>query len=155
MTDFSTLKLPLMTEDIKKLIPHRYPFLLIDRITEITESSIKGYKNITIGESFFQGHFPETPVMPGVLIIEALAQISCLHEMLKEEESHTKVGLFAGIDSARFRNPAYPGDKLELEATILWTRKGIGRCKAVASVDNKICFEGELTFALVDKNSIK
>jgi len=153
MSKFSQVKLPIGVERIKQIIPHRFPFLLLDRITEISEDSIKGFKNVTANEAFFQGHFPEVFIMPGVLIVEAVAQLSCVHQLLIEE-SNTKIGVFAGIDQARFKTPVFPGDKLDLEASIIWNRRGVGRCKGQASVDGKIAFSGELTFALIEQNSL-
>lgn len=144
----------LTVEDIKKIIPHRYPFLLIDRITEVRDGYVKGYKNVSINEPFFQGHFPEVPIMPGVLIVEALAQISCVCEMIKEENKG-RIGIFVGIDQVKFKKPVFPGDKLDLEASLLWMRRGVGKCQAKASVNGEICCSGELAFALVDKKEIK
>ncbi len=151
----STITLPFGSEEIKKIIPHRYPFLLVDRITELRDDYVKGYKNVTCNEEFFQGHFPTKAIMPGVLIVEAIAQIVCVSELLKENDRDKKYGIFAGIDGARFKNPVFPGDKLELEAWILWSRRGVGKCKGQASVDGKICFTGELTFAMVDGSNLK
>jgi 3-hydroxyacyl-[acyl-carrier-protein] dehydratase len=154
MIDYASFKLPLNSEEIKNIIPHRYPFLLVDRITHLEDGYVKGYKNVTINDNFFEGHFPEKAVMPGVLIVEALAQTVCVSEILKEENKG-KIGLFAGIDGVRFKSPVLPGDKLDLEAWTLWSRRGIGKCKAQASVDGKICCVGELTFALVNQADIK
>lgn len=153
MAQFSDIKLPIGAEALKKIIPHRYPFLLVDRVTEITDLNIKGYKNVTIGEQFFQGHFPQIAIMPGVLIIEAVAQLACIHQLVLEE-SKSKIGVFAGVDDARFKTPVYPGDKLELEAWFMWNRRGVGKCKGQASVDGKIAFSGELTFALIEQSSL-
>ncbi|MFN5539890.1 MAG: 3-hydroxyacyl-ACP dehydratase FabZ [Candidatus Melainabacteria bacterium] len=155
MFDFSTLKLPFNVEQIQKIIPHRYPFLLVDKITDLDGNYAKGYKNISISDPVFQGHFPEKAIFPGVLIIEALAQLSCVSEILKEGNNGcNKIGLFAGIDSARFKKPVFPGDRLDLEIWMLWSRRGVGKCKAQASVDGEIAFIGELAFALVDKETI-
>lgn len=154
MIDYASLKLPMDSEEIKKIIPHRYPFLFVDRITHLEETYVKGYKNVTVNDSFFQGHFPQKAVMPGVLIVEALAQIVCVSEILKEEDKN-KIGMFAGIDQVRFKSPVLPGDKLDLEAWVLWSRRGVGKCKAQASVDGKICCVGELSFALVNQADIK
>lgn len=155
MSKFSQVNLPIGVERIKQIIPHRFPFLLLDRITEIGEDSIKGLKNVTANEAFFQGHFPEVFIMPGVLIVEAIAQLACVHQLLIEESNtNTKIGVFAGIDQARFKTPVFPGDKLDLEASIMWSRRGVGRCKGQASVDGKIAFSGELAFALIEQKSL-
>ena len=107
-------------DEIKTILPHRYPFLLVDRVTEITPEYIKGYKNVTANEEFFNGHFPDFPVMPGVLIIEALAQISGILGILKMKDDGTyKEGqktLFTGINNVKFSAPVRPGDRLELES---------------------------------------
>ncbi|MDX1917932.1 MAG: 3-hydroxyacyl-ACP dehydratase FabZ [Candidatus Caenarcaniphilales bacterium] len=152
LTDFENYKLPLSAEEIYKVIPHRYPFSLVDRVTELGEDFIKGYKNVTVNEPFFQGHFPDKPIMPGVLIVEAVAQLSCFHQMLVHASD--KLGLFAGLDGARFRNVVVPGDRLDLHSQILWYRKGVGKCKAEVFVGDKLTFEGELTFALVDRETM-
>ncbi|MDJ0625024.1 MAG: 3-hydroxyacyl-ACP dehydratase FabZ [Candidatus Caenarcaniphilales bacterium] len=152
--DFSSIPLPIKTEEIKGLIPHRYPFLLVDRVTEISEAHIKGYKNVSVNEQFFQGHFPDIAVMPGVLIIEALAQISCIHEMSIIQDSN-KIGMFAGIDKARFKAPVLPGDQLILESKVIWSKRGVGKCSAEAKVDETLVCSCELAFALVDKDKLK
>lgn len=135
-------------EQIKEVIPHRYPFLLVDRILEVEESKrAVGIKNVTANEEFFNGHFPEYNVMPGVLIVEALAQVGAF-AMLKQEANRGKLAFFAGIDGCRFKRQVVPGDQLRLEVEILKVRGPIGKGRAVATVDGEIACEAELTFAL-------
>jgi 3-hydroxyacyl-[acyl-carrier-protein] dehydratase len=141
--------------DIKKILsvlPHRYPFLLVDRVTELVPGkSAAGFKNVTINEPFFQGHFPGEPVMPGVLIIEALAQVGAV-ALLSAEESPGKLALFAGINRFRFKRPVRPGDRLELAAALTGRRGRIGKAEAEARVDGHVAAAGELMFALVDRD---
>ncbi|MDO3659920.1 3-hydroxyacyl-ACP dehydratase FabZ [Bacillus sp. C28GYM-DRY-1] len=136
------------TQQIKEIIPHRYPLLLVDRITEVEEGKrAKGYKNVTANEEFFNGHFPQYPVMPGVLIVEALAQVGAV-AMLIKEENRGRLAFFAGIDNCRFKKQVKPGDQLHLEVEIIRARGTIGRGKGVATVDGEVVCEVELTFAL-------
>ncbi len=135
--------MPMMDiNEIKKIIPHRYPFLLVDRIIECDfESRIVGIKNITADEPFFQGHFPEFPVMPGVLIIEALAQTACILglKILKLEGQGSV--FFTGIDAAKFRRPVVPGDQLRMELTKIKHRKSLFRFEGKAFVDDVLATE--------------
>ena len=138
-------------EQIKEIIPHRYPFLLVDRILEVEEGkSAVGIKNVSANEEFFNGHFPDYPVMPGVLIVEALAQVGAV-AMLKKEENRGRLAFFAGIDGCRFKKQVNPGDQLRLEVEIVRLRGPIGKGKAVATVDGEIACEAEITFALGEK----
>ncbi|WP_416147733.1 3-hydroxyacyl-ACP dehydratase FabZ [Salipaludibacillus sp. HK11] len=138
-------------EEIKDIIPHRYPFLLVDRILEVEEGQrAVGIKNVTANEEYFNGHFPDYPVMPGVLIIEALAQVGAV-AMLKKEENKGRLAFFAGIDACRFKGQVKPGDQLRLEVVMTRLRGSIGKGKATASVDGKTVAEAELMFALGDK----
>ena len=138
-------------EQIKEIIPHRYPFLLVDRILEIEEGKRAiGIKNVSANEEFFNGHFPDYPVMPGVLIVEALAQVGAV-AMLKKEENRGRLAFFAGIDGCRFKRQVKPGDQLRLEVEIIRLRGPIGKGKAVALVDGEIACEAEITFALGEK----
>ena len=140
-------------KEIEKIIPHRYPFLLVDRVVIIEDGKKAiGYKNITANEPQFTGHFPGNPIMPGVLIMEALAQTGAVLA-LREPENRGKLVLFAGIDNARFRRLVVPGDTLILEADVLWFKKGIGKMKAVAKVGDQIAAEAELMFSLADTNT--
>ncbi len=135
-------------EQILKMLPHRYPFLLVDRITEcIPGKYSKGYKNLTMNEEFFQGHFPNNPIMPGVLQLEALAQCSAPILMCLPEYKG-KLTLFAGADNVRFKNIVRPGDKLEMEIELLKLKGPIGKCHAVGSVDGKPCIEADMTVCL-------
>ncbi|XLG12141.1 beta-hydroxyacyl-[acyl carrier protein] dehydratase [Bacillus subtilis] len=146
--DEGDVKTMLDTQQIKEIIPHRYPFLLVDRITEVEEGKrAKGYKNVTANEEFFNGHFPQYPVMPGVLIVEALAQVGAV-AMLIKEENRGRLAFFAGIDNCRFKKQVKPGDQLHLEVEIIRARGTIGRGKGVATVDGEVVCEVELTFAL-------
>jgi 3-hydroxyacyl-[acyl-carrier-protein] dehydratase len=134
--------------EIKKLLPHRYPFLLVDRVLEYEPNRrIVAIKNVTANEEFFNGHFPQKPVMPGVLIIESLAQVAGL-AMLAEEEHRGKIPYFTGIDNARFRRPVIPGDQLRLEVEVLRIKGNFGRAAAKATVDGQVVAEAELMFVL-------
>ena len=140
---------------IQKIIPHRHPFLLVDRVIEI-EYGVRavGIKQVSMGEPFFQGHFPDYPVMPGVLIIEALAQVGAV-ALLGSDEHRGKIALFAGLDGVRFRRQVRPGDSLRLETEIGRMRRGIGKGTGRATVDGELAAEGELTFAIVDRAALE
>lgn len=139
---------------IQAILPHRHPFLLVDRIIEIEYGvGAVGIKQVSMGEPHFQGHFPDYPVMPGVLIIEALAQVGAV-ALLGSEEHAGKIALFAGIDGVRFRRQVKPGDTLRLETTINRMRRGIGKGSGSATVDGELAAAGEITFALVDRESL-
>jgi 3-hydroxyacyl-[acyl-carrier-protein] dehydratase len=134
--------------EIQRIIPHRFPFLLVDRIIEMDPGKrIVGVKNVTANEAFFQGHFPNYPIMPGVLIVEALAQAGAVL-LLAQPEEQGKLPLFAGIDNLRFRRPVVPGDQLRLEVEFTMRRRSVGRGKARATVEGEVAAEGELTFAV-------
>ena len=135
-------------KEIMEILPHRYPFLLIDK-AEIVEEGVAGvgYKNVTMNEPFFQGHFPGEPVMPGVLILEALAQVGAL-VILSQEENRGKIAYFGAVNNAKFRAKVVPGDILRLECNIIKQKGPIGIGKAVATVDGKKVCEAELTFAI-------
>jgi len=139
---------------IKELIPHRYPFLLVDRVTYVEPGQkANGYKNLTANEPFFQGHFPHRPIMPGVLMVEALAQLGCITLLLKDEYKGN-LGVFTGIDGFKFRTMVVPGDRLDLEVELLKLRGPLGKMKATARVGDKIACEGEISFAMV-KEEVK
>lgn len=138
-------------EKIKEIIPHRYPFLLVDRILEVEEGKkAVGLKNVSANEEFFNGHFPDYPVMPGVLIVEALAQVGAV-AMLKKEENQGRLAFFAGIDNCRFKKQVRPGDQLRLEVEIVRARGSIGKGKGIATVDGELVCETDIMFALGDK----
>ncbi|WP_397538915.1 3-hydroxyacyl-ACP dehydratase FabZ [Rummeliibacillus pycnus] len=138
------------TQKIKEIIKHRYPFLLVDRILELEVGKrAVGIKNVTANEDFFNGHFPDYPVMPGVLIVEALAQVSAV-VMLTKEGNHGRLGLLAGIDKCRFRRQVKPGDQLRLEVEITRLKGPIGKGKGIATVEGEIVCEMELIFAFGD-----
>lgn len=138
-------------QDILKTIPHRYPFLLVDKMIEMVPGkSAVGIKNVTMNEPFFQGHFPGQPVMPGVLLIEAIAQVGAVMA-LYDPSSLGKIVFFAGVDNVRFRKPVVPGDQIKIEVEVLWFKRGLGKMKGKASVDNEVACEGEFTFSLVDQ----
>lgn len=135
-------------KEIKAILPHRYPFLMIDRVEEVVEGkSAKGYKNITINENFFNGHFPDYPVMPGVLILEALAQMGAIC-ILSMEDFKGKIGFLVGADKVRWKKQVVPGDKLDLEIEIIRLKGSIGIGKGKATVDGKLVCEGEIMFAI-------
>lgn len=135
-------------EQIKEIIPHRYPFLLVDKVLEVDEGKkVVGLKNVSINEPFFQGHFPSYPVMPGVLIVEALAQVGAI-TMLDKEENKGKIGFLAGIDKCRFKRQVKPGDQLRLEVEIIRVKGPIGKGKGRATVDGELACEAEITFAI-------
>lgn len=134
---------------ILEQLPHRYPFLLIDRVLEYTkDESLVAIKNVTINEPFFQGHFPHYPVMPGVLIIESMAQASAILAGISSDVSASpdRIYLFAGVDKARFKRQVEPGDQLRIEAKILRKLKGIWKCEVKTSVDGQLCSSAELLF---------
>ena len=140
------------SKGIQQIIPHRWPFLLVDKIIDLQPGKgAVGIKNISYGEIFFQGHFPDYPIFPGVLIIEALAQVGAV-AVLSMPENKGKIVLFAGVDGFRFRAPVFPGDILRLEVELTKMRASIGKGTAKATVEGKTVTEGELTFAITDPN---
>jgi 3-hydroxyacyl-[acyl-carrier-protein] dehydratase len=142
---------PMMIQEILNELPHRYPFVLVDRVTEhVYRQFIKGYKNVSINEPFFQGHFPGEPIMPGVLQIEALAQLGVL--LLKAlPESKDKLAVFAGITNARFKKIVQPGDRLDMECDLLKLRAPIGKMSGRGYVDGQLVVEAEITCSLLDR----
>jgi len=139
--------------EIMKLLPHRYPMLLIDRILEIPEDGkrIIGLKNVSANEQFFQGHFPGAPVMPGVLIVEAMAQCAAVLFLREIEDRDRKLFLFGGVDKARFRRPVLPGDQLILECEVLQKRASTVKVRGVAKVGDVVVAEAELLSVMVER----
>ncbi|NMB41955.1 MAG: 3-hydroxyacyl-ACP dehydratase FabZ [Firmicutes bacterium] len=139
---------PLSAADIKRIIPHRYPFLLVDKITEVVAGQkAVGLKNVTVNEPYFQGHFPGDPVMPGVLILEAMAQVGAV-ALLSKNEFKGKLALFRGIDKCRFRGIVRPGDTLKIEVSLTGLKGVVGRGKGQAYVGERLVASAELVFAL-------
>ena len=137
---------------IMEMLPHRYPFLLVDRIDEIIPGErIVGTKNVTINEPFFQGHFPGHPIMPGVLIIEAMAQVGGVFATATDKDNQGKVTYFVGIDKAKFRRPVMPGDVLRFELTLVSARRGIYTFAGKAYVGDKVAAEAELKATFAEK----
>ena len=137
-------------EEIQRILPHRYPFLLVDRVIEIQPPTrAVGIKNVTINEPFFQGHFPTYPVMPGVLIVEAMAQVGGV-AVLAADEYKDKLALFAGIDNVRFKRQVKPGDTLRIEVEVQKIRRGLGMGAGTATVNGDLACKGDIMFALVD-----
>ncbi|HME82407.1 MAG TPA: 3-hydroxyacyl-ACP dehydratase FabZ [Candidatus Eremiobacteraceae bacterium] len=134
---------------IMETLPHRYPMLLLDRITELEPlKRAAGYKNVTINEPFFQGHFPNNPVMPGVLIIEAMAQLGGT-VILEPKAATTSVPYLAGVDKVRFRRPVLPGDRLMMDVRVEWLRKSYGCLQAESQVDGQVVCTAQLMFSVV------
>jgi len=138
--------------DILKILPHRYPMLLVDRVVEIDEGKrIVGIKNVTANEQFFQGHFPGAPVMPGVLIVEAMAQCSAVLILRDIPDRDEKLFLFGGVDKARFRRPVVPGDQLRMECEVLQRRSNTVKVKGTATVDGTVVAEAEMLSIMVER----
>lgn len=137
---------PIKIKDILKQLPHRYPFVLIDRVLEAGEGSVHAIKNVTINEPFFVGHFPAEPIMPGVLIVEAMAQASIF--VLQGKVPEGQIAFLAGIDHARFKKPVVPGDQLHLFANLDFFRRGMGKAQVRAEVDGVVVAEAQILFAL-------
>src|SRR6266446_5590461 len=142
------------SEGIKKLLPHRFPFLLVDRVIELLpREKIVGIKQVSINEPYFQGHFPGAPVMPGVLVIEALAQCGAVLALREIEDRDAKLVLFTGIREARFRRPVVPGDTLTLEVTALRIGSRIQRMRGEAKVDGQLVADADIMSVIADRSS--
>jgi beta-hydroxyacyl-ACP dehydratase FabZ len=138
--------------EIMKLLPHRYPMLLVDRVLELDPGKrVVGLKNVSANEQFFQGHFPGAPVMPGVLIVEAMAQCSAVLFLLDLPDREKKLFLFGGIDKARFRKPVVPGDQLIIECVVLQRRTSMVKVKGIARVDGAVVAEAEMLSVMTDR----
>lgn len=142
-------KLPLTITDLKQILPHRYPMLLVDRVTEFAAGErIAGYKNLTANEQFFEGHFPERPMMPGVLMLEALAQLGVVFFKLNSDaEAQRKLIVFAAVESVKFRRPVIPGDVLKMEMTLIKKKGSVWKMSGVGTVDGEKAVEAVLTAA--------
>jgi beta-hydroxyacyl-ACP dehydratase FabZ len=150
------MEIVLDTRAIQELLPHRYPFLLVDRIIELVpKERIVGIKQVTIGEHFFEGHFPGAPVMPGVLIVEALAQVGAILALREIENREEKLVLFSGIERARFRHPVVPGDTLVLEVTALRIGSRIQRMRGEAKVEGRVAAEAEIMSIVAERSGIQ
>lgn len=137
--------------EIKTILPHRYPFLLVDRIVEMEPERIVGIKNVTANEPFFQGHFPDFPVMPGVLIIEAMAQAAGVLVLKNIEDRENKLVLLVAVENARFRRPVVPGDTLRMEMKVIKRKASVAKMAGVATVDGQVVAEVEVMCKLADK----
>jgi len=147
---------PLDSVAIQQILPHRYPFLLVDRITEFVPGErIVGVKQVTVGEPFFQGHFPGAPVMPGVLIVEAMAQVGAVYALQQIEDRDRKLVLFSGIDNARFRRPVVPGDTLVLTVTPLRVGGRVQKMHGEASVGGQLAAEADIMSVVTDRGAVK
>ncbi|MGH7783404.1 MAG: 3-hydroxyacyl-ACP dehydratase FabZ [Candidatus Binatia bacterium] len=141
---------------IQAILPHRYPFLLVDKIIELEpRQRIVGIKQVTINEHFFAGHFPEAPVMPGVLQIEALAQVGAILALREFEDRESKIPFFSGIDNAKFRRPVVPGDTLRLEVTALRIGTKVQKMRGVASVEGQVTAEAEIMCIIANRKDVK
>lgn len=136
---------------IEKVLPHRYPFLLIDRVLELEDMRVVALKNVTFNEPFFQGHFPGMPVMPGVLIVEAMAQAAAVLVMSRLEKPESKIVFFASITEAKFRKPVVPGDQLRIEVTFLKLKPSVAKVQGKALVDGAVVAEAEIVATLADR----
>ena len=141
-------------EQIKKILPHRYPFLLVDRVLEVDAESIKAYKNVSANEEFFNGHFPGQPIMPGVLQVEALAQAGALMLMLQSEDPENSLMVFTGINKCKFRKQVVPGDQLMLEVELGSKKRNFVTMTGKATVDGKVACELEASAALVQRENV-
>jgi beta-hydroxyacyl-ACP dehydratase FabZ len=140
--------------EIQRIIPHRYPFLLVDSILELDPArKIVGIKNVSINEPFFQGHFPGTPVMPGVLIVEAMAQVAAVMVLKEIADRENKLVYFSGIDRARFRQPVVPGDQIRIVVEVIKMRPRHGKLKAEAYVKERMVAEAEIFSTIVDRSA--
>lgn len=137
--------------EIREILPHRYPFLLVDRIVELEAERIVGIKNVTANEPFFNGHFPDFPVMPGVLIVEAMAQTAGVLVLKSIPDRHRKLVLLVSVDAARFRKPVVPGDQLRLEMVVIRRKGTVAKMAGKATVDGKVVAEAEVMCKLEDK----
>lgn len=137
----------LNVQEIQKILPHRFPFLLVDKVYMTQEGMVTGIKNVTINEWFFQGHYPDRPIMPGVLILESMAQVGATM-MMNMEKFRNCIPYFASLDKVRFRKPVQPGDQLVMEVTLLKIKSGVGKLKGVAKVNGVVVAEGEIGFSL-------
>lgn len=138
-------------DEIREILPHRYPFLLVDRIEEMEEDRVVGIKNVTVNEPFFTGHFPDYPVMPGVLIVEAMAQVAGVLVLSQLEDRKSKLVLLAGVDNAKFRKPVRPGDQLRIEMKLLRKKSSMAKMSGTASVDGALVAEAEMLCVLADR----
>jgi 3-hydroxyacyl-[acyl-carrier-protein] dehydratase len=136
---------------IREILPHRYPFLLVDRIEELDAERVVGIKNVTVNEPFFAGHFPDYPVMPGVLIIEAMAQVAGVLVLNGIADRKSKLVLLAGVDGAKFRKPVRPGDRLRMEMKVLRSRASMAKVSGTATVDGSVVAEAEILCVLADR----
>jgi 3-hydroxyacyl-[acyl-carrier-protein] dehydratase len=138
-------------QEIRDILPHRFPMLLVDRIVEMTADRIVGIKNVTVNEPFFTGHFPDFPVMPGVLIVEAMAQVAGVLVLKSIPDRHSKLVLLASVEEAKFRRPVVPGDQLRIEMTVTRAKASVAKMRGVATVDGKVVAEAIVMCKLQDK----